>query len=146
MAGATDIDELVAAVSRAETQRDENWAHVLRLQAELREARGGNLDAAADAMRWQQRATDLAAILSHHTGASWDHPVFDVVERRAERASAEGQVLDSSVLDELDSYGVQLVPDHSIEPPAPAPTRPAPDHVSRAERRRLEREARRRRP
>jgi hypothetical protein len=145
MAGATDIDELVAAVSRAETQRDENWAHVLRLQAELREARGGNPDAAADDTRWLQRATDLAAVLAELTGQQWDHPMFGVIEQRAQRASVEGQALDSSVLDELDRYGVQLVQDHPSEP-APAPTPPVTDHLSRAARRRLDREARRRRP
>jgi hypothetical protein len=145
MAGATDIDELSAAVSRAETQRDENWAHVLRLQAELREVHGGNPDAAAGATRWQQRATDLAAILAQLTGESWDHPVFDVVERRARRASVDGHVLDTSVLDELDRHGIRLLQDHASEP-APARTPRLPDHLSRAERRRLEREERRRRP
>jgi hypothetical protein len=145
MAGATDINELVAAVSRAESQRDENWAHVLRLQAELREARVSP-DSAADVTRLRQRTTDLAAILGQLTGAGWDHPMFDLVERRARRAAEEGHVLDNSVLDDLDRYGVQLMPDHSSGSPAPAPTRPEPDHLSRAERRRLERAARRRRP
>jgi hypothetical protein len=146
MAGATDIDQLVAAVSRAETQRDENWAHVLRLQTELRDARSGPPDSAADAMRWQQRATDLAAILARLTGQHWHHPMFDVVERRAQRASVGGHELDSSVLDELDRHGVQLVPDESSEQAAPSPTRPVAGQLSRAERRRLERDARRRRP
>jgi hypothetical protein len=145
MAGATDIDELVAAASRAETQRDENWAHVLRLQAELREAQSGNPDAAADTIGLRQLATDLTAILAQLTGQGWDHPVFGIVERRAQRASVEGHVLDSSVLDELDHYGVQLVQDHPDEP-APPPPCPVPDTLTRAERRRLEREARRRRP
>jgi hypothetical protein len=145
MAGATDIEELAAAVSRAEIQRDENWAHVLRLQAELRKAQSGSPDASADAIRWQQRAADLAAILAQVTGQRWDHPIFDVVERRAQRASVDGQVLESSVLDELDRHGIRLVQDHASEP-TPAPTRPEPDRLSRAERRRLEREERRRRP
>jgi hypothetical protein len=145
MAGATDIGELAAAVSRAETQRDENWAHVLRLQAELREAHRGDPDVAVDATRWRQRATDLASILSRLTGQSWEHPIFEVVERRAQRASVEGQVLDGSVLDELDHYGVRLVQDDRSEPAVPRPAPHVPDHLSRAERRRLEREARRRR-
>jgi hypothetical protein len=97
-------------------------------------------------MRWQQRATDLAAIVSQLTGAGWDHPMFDLVERRAERASVEQRLLASLVLDELDHYGVQLAHEHSSEPEVPPPTRQAAVQLSRAERRRLEREARRRRP
>jgi hypothetical protein len=145
MAGATDVDELVAAVSRAETQRDENWAQVLRLQAELLEAQGGRPRVEADAVLWRQRATDLAAVLAKLIGDRWDHPVFDVVQRRARRASLDGHLLDDSVLDELDRHGIRLKQDRPSAP-APAPPTPVPEQLSRAERRRLEREERRRRP
>jgi hypothetical protein len=67
---------------------------VLRLQAELLEAPGGRPLVEADALLWRQGATDLAAILARVTGDRWDHPVFDVVQRRA---SVDGHLLDESL-------------------------------------------------
>lgn len=88
----------------------------------------------------RQQVDDLTAVAAQLLGAGWDHPVFATVAARAQRAGAEGRLLEP-VLDEL-----EMTP-----APAPLPARLTPRTVtspglSRAERRRLEREERRRRP
>jgi hypothetical protein len=130
MAGATNVEELVAAIRRAEAQRDANMEQVLRLKAELRELQcGRSLTADADLVQWQQRATDLAAVVAQLTDGTRSDALLATVERRARRAAAVGELLPVSVVEEL-------------ERPAADP----PATLSRAERRRLERGDRRRRP
>lgn len=95
-----------------------------------------------DHVRWRQQATDLAAIVGRLMGAGWDHPIFALVERRARQASSAGDLLSSSVLDELDAAEAFR---SRTRPPDPLPPQAAAaSGLSRAERRRLEREARRR--
>ena len=140
--GKVDVDELIAKVQHVESERDRNWQQVLELRAERRTLERGPpgrdhpppAELTSELVRWQQQAADLAAIVARLTGAGWDHPMFALVDQRAHRAAAEGDVLATSVLD--DPVAVRI-----FARPEPVPT---PSGQSRAERRRMEREARRR--
>lgn len=138
-----DVGSLVEAVTQAEAQRDANWRHVHELQEQVRrltaEAPPPGTMTKASGFVLRQQVDDLVAVIAHLIGAGWDHPLFATVEARARRAGAEGRLLDRSVLDELgSSLPAGLRGDRSPEPPASS-------GPSRAERRRLEREERRRR-
>lgn len=146
MRGEVDVGAMAEKLRRAEEERDRNWEQVLELQKALRAAETHPADGAdrrpaepdPEHVRWQQQATDLAAVVGHVTGVAWDHPLFGLVDRRARQAVADGAVLATSIVDEPSLRLPAGPPEQQLQ------SAPVPTVRSRAERRRLEREARRR--
>ena len=99
-------------------------------------------ESASAVIRWQQQADDLASILARLTGLGWDHPMFALVDRRARTSRRRRLRSGTSVFDDPEAGQAFVRP----EPPPLPSSRPTPEssRLSHAERRRLEREAKRR--